>query len=586
MTELIANGFDDVTNLSLKDSGVLSVVLFFLQRCEHECLDAVVNTNIKSNVQSPSIWIRVLQQAVSREESCRVQVAKNIGPLVSCMCNDTKRLFFKSNKHWGEGIMSFVRLIYNLVYLGDKKAEVIESLFEYEGLLNSIVQWQFWGEEHRPDIAMELGMVQNDLCQDIAELAEIVTADLIHYSTKFDDSELLTTIGTIPIINKEYDPNCMVSFVEGFICHLKTAERDDGVNILNSLIGDADCVDKGVITGMIDLGLNFIDDYNDYNKAKFVIGKSMGMVQHWISADDNEAEQSDTRVALAIRVGLIKMCLNFIERFHEHEFFWESEDDSTTCLFDRIMYIFSVHIHKVSLHKKTAKAIRHKKSEIITDLVRLEKNKDITNNPDCKKLVGMARSLLDINGLYCCRCNKSLTRSEVKLCNGCGCIAYCSRACQREDWLNGHKHACCMSYTDATAGQFQGRYEPNVPENERAASKLKELELNVSMIQLKLFLDNTEDILTQVKGLNIPIHDCVVCFDLCQCPPTVRVEGYRENFYTPEAVMGFKRSRLKENITCDFYSHIVNGELDEDGDTPRLIMQRMFPHEWLTNKKS
>lgn len=266
--------------------------------------------------------------------------------------------------------MSFVRLICNLVYLsGGKEAKVIESLLEHEGLLSSIVQWRFWGEEHRPDIAKELSMVQNDFCKDIVELAETITADLIQYSTKFDDSELLTTIGTIPIINKEYDPNCMVSFVEGFICHLKTSEWDDGVNILNSLIGDADCVDKGVITGMIDLGLNFIDDYN---KAKFVVGKSMGMVQHWISADDNEAEQSDTRVALAICVGLIKMCLDFIERFHEHEFFWESKDDSTTCLFDRIMYIFSVHVHKVSLHKKIAKAIRHKKSEIITDLVQLE----------------------------------------------------------------------------------------------------------------------------------------------------------------------------------------------------------------------
>ena len=547
-----------------------------------------------TNVQSPSIWIRVLQQAVSREESCRVQVAKNIGPLVSCMCNDTKRLFFKSNKHWKEGIMSFVRLISNLIYLsGIKKANVIDPLLEYEGLLASIVQWRFWGEEHRPDIAKELSMVQNDLCKDIVELAETITADLIDYSTKFDDSELLTTIGTIPIINKEYDPNCMVSFVEGFICHLKTAEWDDGVNILNSLIGDADCVDKGVITGMIDLGLNFIDDYNDYNKAKFVIGKSMGMVQHWISADDNEAEQSDTRVALAIRVGLIEMCLNFIERFHSHKLEShvvddeeDDDDDSTTCLFDRIMYIFSVHIHNVSLHKKTAKAIRSKRVTIEKELVRLEQNTNITNNPKCKKLFDMVKSIFNLNGSYCCRCNKYLSRTQVKQCNGCHRMTYCSKACQREDWLNGHSVTCCKSYTDATAGQFQGRLRPKaLPENERAAAQLKEVETNMNMIHLKLLLDNAEDILRQAKGLDLPFYDCVVCFDLCKCPPTVRVEDYRENFPTPREVKGFERSRLKENITCDYYSYIINGELDEDGDTPRLIMQRFFPLAWLTNEK-
>jgi len=49
------------------------------------------------------------------------------------------------------------------------------------------------------------------------------------------------------------------------------------------------------------------------------------------------------------------------------------------------------------------------------------------------------------------------------------------------------------------------------------------------MIHLKLLLDNAEDILRQAKGLDLPFYDCVVCFDLCKCPPTVRVEDYREN---------------------------------------------------------
>ena len=77
------------------------------------------------------------------------------------------------------------------------------------------------------------------------------------------------------------------------------------------------------------------------------------------------------------------------------------------------------------------------------------------------------------------------------------------------------------------AGQFQGRYLPEtIPSKRRAAAKLKELEKNMNMIQLKLFLDNAESILRQANALDTPLHDCVVSFDLRECPPTVEVDKY------------------------------------------------------------
>ena len=80
-------------------------------------------------------------------------------------------------------------------------------------------------------------------------------------------------------------------------------------------------------------------------------------------------------------------------------------------------------------------------------------------------------------------------------------MTYCSRACQKEDWFNGHNVTCCKAYIYEYAAQFQGRYIPEkVPENERAAAKSNEIEKNISMIQLKLFLDNAEDILSQAKA--------------------------------------------------------------------------------------
>jgi len=166
-------------------------------------------------------------------------------------------------------------------------------------------------------------------------------------------------------------------------------------------------------------------------------------------------------------------------------------------------------------------------------------------------------------------------------------MVYCSKACQKEDWFNGHKLACCKTYTVATAGQFQGRFVPHSsPDDERGALKLKELEVNSTMVHLKLFLDHSETILSKAKGLDIPLYDCVAVFNLSQCPPTIEVKKYTDWFDidTPAEQKGFEETRSKDNITCIYYSQFFNGELDEDGDIPLLLQQRLFPHEWLVKQ--
>ena len=150
-------------------------------------------------------------------------------------------------------------------------------------------------------------------------------------------------------------------------------------------------------------------------------------------------------------------------------------------------------IHLIALNQKTSKAIRSKRGSIEEELVRLQQKTSITNNNiKCRELLDMVSSILNLNGSYCCRCNTSLSKTEVLQCNGCHCISYCSRSCQKDDWVNGgHKVACCKSFTDDQAGRFQGRLAPvSTPENERAAVKLKELETNLNMIQLKLLVNN------------------------------------------------------------------------------------------------
>ena len=157
-------------------------------------------------------------------------------------------------------------------------------------------------------------------------------------------------------------------------------------------------------------------------------------------------------------------------------------------------------VHAVSLHQKTAKAIKSKRIDIERVLARMERKSkierakagitnDMNDNGDCHwLLLDMVRSILNLNESYCCRCSKSLTGTEVKQCNGCHRMTYCSRACQREDWLNGHNLACNEPYSEEKVGLLPTINKQFVPGNERDAAKLKELEINITKIQLKLFL--------------------------------------------------------------------------------------------------
>ena len=344
----------------------------------------------------------------------------------------------------------------------------------------------------------------------IADWGRLITKSLI--SSASTPTALVVTIGSIPVISKAYDPNCSTSYVLGSLQILTKewgwCQEADYCTILKRLILDADCVDKDVIREIIWFGLLGFD-YDDIQIAEFVATLSNGIIQ------------SDTRVAFAIRSGLIEMCLDFIERFVGS---FDSEDES---LFNNIVSIFDI-VHEVSLHQKTAKAIRSKK-ERIDELVCLVRNTVISDNTICKKLLDMLRSTLNQSGSYCCRCNKAMSKTEVMQCNGCSCMVYCSRTCQKEDWMNGHKLTCNKTFNINQLCHFQGRVCPDtLPKSEKAVQKMEELEKNVTMIQLKLFLDNTETILVQAKRLGIPLHDCVVLFDLRDCPVTVIVEDVND----------------------------------------------------------
>ena len=515
------------------------------------------------DLESPSLWIKVLSKAVELEPSCTGKLVQNLDPLIRCMCNDMTRLFFQSNKHWRESIIPFVQLISNMIS-NSTDWEVVKTLLKHEGLLASIIQWIFW-DTHRPDLVDELSM---EKCEEIATLGTKITGELLANAANnpsTEDGQLLGRIGCMPIVSKEYKPHGRLSYIAELLSFIKRNKMKgkEHLKILQSFLYEGDCIDKDVIMGVIDLGTNHAHD-ND--SAVAVARLSAGMLQK----GSNDVP-SDTRVAFAIRHGLIEMCFGFIKQFNTHISCEENTTGNSQCLLSLFRGIQNIlkSIHDIALHQKTAKAIRSKKTVVMETLAQLEQNTDITNNPNCMKLLNMVRSILNINGSYCCRCNKQLTKTEVLKCNGCGSMVYCSRACQKEDWLNGHKLTCSKMCSNDNIGMFQGRYWPAIlPEDERDAAKLKDLEINMNMIQLKLFLDHSERILSQAKSLDIPLCDCIVVFDLRNCPLMVGIYEYTRKgslsgdycyFESVEEIEGFEASRSKDNITCAYtYSKEVH----------------------------
>ena len=578
--------------------GTLPAVISLLDQCEHDSFEAVLaelsvenaspehkafsDYGFRRDLETPVEWIHFLTSfASSPDPNFQLHIAEKIGPLVRCMCNDTARQFYKSSEYWWGSMFSFAHLIKQVLTNsgGGSKNKIIDTLLKHDaGLLRTIVQWGFYYEEYRPDVTKE---IHNGDCGNIVHIGRELVIFIFTHTSEYlvgGDMSILESIGTAPIVPKHIDPACMISFTEGLICRMK-AEGGRGefvqqeFKILNHLI-EANCVDTGIISEMISFGLcNMID----YDIAKVVAWLSAAMIVDEVC--DNMNQPSDTRVAFAIRAGLIEMCLSIIERFGGRGLGSFGRDGKQS-FFQEIQQIFHT-IHLVSLHQKSWKAIRHRNDMIKEELLRLEGNTNISNNVQCKQLLGMLRSTLNMNGTYCRRCNKSLSRKEISQCGGCNRMAYCSISCQKDDWLHGgHNLSCCKEYTNETAGQFQGRILPSMmPESDRAAAKLKDLEMNLAMVQMKLLLDNAETILSQVSTLDIPLYDIVVIFDLRGYPLTVEVKQYADHFISSKA-----RTR-KDEITCIYYETIFNGELDKDGGRPSLVMSRFFPSEWLIGSK-
>ena len=382
--------FPHLLSFSYKESGIIDIVLNFLNRCEDESFSVVMSslqytstcTGVGGDLKSPSVWIKVLSDAFEGDElerSSMLIICQGIGPLVRCMVNDMERVFFKSTKHWKEGIKPFAHLICNMISESIKRADkkLVDTLLNHDGLLRSIVQWNFW-RRNRPDIIQELGTEENVLILSLAGESLNLLMNDAYRSIELDGKERLESVGSTRIVNKEYEPNCMTSYTAGLLRLTDPIGWDEDriKNCLNTilvLVDKGDCVDEGVITEIIKFGLIYANrnDCHDgavsrlaaYILLSMILQKPLGTSSQY---------PSDARIAFAIRGGLIELCLTLVECSGCAE--GAANDDDT---FKYIMQIFS-NICVMGLHQKSAKAIRSKRRQIMEAVVCFEQYRDAT----------------------------------------------------------------------------------------------------------------------------------------------------------------------------------------------------------------
>jgi len=502
--------------LDLVFNGLIPVILGLLRQCEHKEFNEMVK-KVKGNLRTPVDWIEILAH-LGNVEQCKLEIANGIQAVIRCLCDDSKRLFFMSNKYWHEAVPLFFDLLLNLLQSsGDSSSKVTAStvsniLLQNEGFLDSVVQTAFWSS-YRPDLVKEYESHQ--LSVDIKSLEtdfHKVIRNIVSIGHKRvmaqipfpqDGLDLVMTIAKTPIVSRSYKPECKVNYVVGTIRMLKlvdSVDRWDHFATLHMFMINADCVDNDVIADVIDLGRNFtvnIDDAMSISKISYsmLVRKVQGQVY-----------PIDKNIAFAIKSGLLEMCVEFIMRFA-----CDPTIQSIACdaqrnqLMEGLVYIADL-IQNVALHQNTSKAIRDRRSHImeaLKQLINAEKS-------HLFQFLDILVSIMDLNVGSCSRCNKPIEWRTALFCEGCRRVAYCGVKCQKMDWRHGTHSSDCSFLARSADELGLTTFEAKSSRNK---SKLAGLRNNIVTSQKKLFLRHQVSIFSQLLNYQDQ-SDYIAVFDL------------------------------------------------------------------------
>jgi hypothetical protein len=588
-------------HLTLVNNGLVSVLLGFLTQCVHEDFNDVVK-KVKGNLRTPVDWIEILAH-LGLYEQCKVEIASGIQTVIRCLCDDSKRLFFKSNKYWHEAMPPFLTLVSNLLVPSEDKPSnaitvtVYSVLLQYEGFLESIVEKNFLSS-YRPDIVKEYEshqlsvdsktlqafahkLIRNDI-KTLEYCAYIVIRNIIvignkrnateldnelNSSISQDGMDLIKHIAKTPVVSRAYDPGCKVYFVVGLIRMLKndnsrdSADRKDHFAILIMLTV---CFDNYAIAEVVDLGRRCTANIDD--------AINISRLSHCMLLRKNthgNVYPIDRRIAFAIKSGLLEMCFDFITRFACNPTIQSIACDAKRDELIRHLVHIAHIIQAVALHLNTSKAIRDRwwqTSDALLPLIPQLKSEQSL------QFVEILSSIMDLNEGSCSRCNKPIEWRTALFCEGCRRVAYCGVKCQKEDWRFGtHSSDCSFLARSADVLELT-TFEVKSSRNK---SELTGLRNNIVTSQKKLFLRHKSSLFSQL--LNYPDRsDYIAVFDLSNKQKPITVEHYHDQFKCSKQRKWFEEFRSSDKVVCMFTSQIVNGEINEEGLINRIGLYATF----------
>ena len=389
---------------ALVERGIHDVMLQFLSHCEGKLSLRFGGKDITSGQRDiiPRLWMDVLALMLGYDDDIQWQIAESIEPVVACMVNAEKREFFQSKDIWHQSVTSFLFLVGCL----NRSVEVRLTMMKYEGFLPFIAQACSWMIS-RDDIVTESKWLQLDFpmtttCMEAQKVLSFIIRD-------FDDVDmfrgLLKRIASTPLLSN--DPDCNDSIIVGLVRTLKIEpqqkhrfieEHHDWLKHIIETLLLAEHVDARVIAELIKCGRQS----SSIESSKFIVKMMMNI----LGLDGNNHTQwSDSRFAAAIRNGCVEFCM------------YASTGDH--------LESFAKGLYTMAMHKKTAHALREKRSGIFSALDVL-KNKSPSQHDRISPLISDS---LDFGTSICCNCLKEFDRKDLRFCTNCIVGCYSARSC-------------------------------------------------------------------------------------------------------------------------------------------------------------
>ena len=158
-------------------------------------------------------------------------------------------------------------------------------------------------------------------------------------------------------------------------------------------------------------------------------------------------------------------------------------------------------------------------------------------------------------------------------CEGCRRVTYCGKKCQKKDWRHGTHSSDCsiLAHSANVLGltSFAVRRSRNI-------AMLSGLRNNMVTSQRKMFLRH-EDALSRQLSTYPDRSDYIAVFDLSDKLRSISFVHYDVVFTCPKQRKWFEDFRSPDKVVCLFTSHVLNGELDEEGNVNIIRVWASFP---------